>query len=70
VITDDLSAPVLVFNLRAAADSGLEQVLDLHRQHGEPVFLTYRQLQHGPSFEPLDVSMRVVFISLCMTSDH
>jgi uncharacterized protein (TIGR02679 family) len=62
VIIDNLSAPVLVFNLRAAPGSGLEQVLALHRQHGEPVFLTYRQLQHGPSFEPLDASMRAVFI--------
>jgi len=62
VIIDDLSAPVLVFNLRAAAGSSLEQVLDLHRQQGEPVFLTYRQLQLGRSFEPLDPAMRAVFI--------
>jgi uncharacterized protein (TIGR02679 family) len=62
VIIDDLSAPVLVFNLRGAGGSALEQVLDLHRQQGEPVFLTYRQLQLDPSFEPLDASMRAVFI--------
>jgi len=62
VITDDLSAPVLVFNLRAATASALEQVLDLHRQQDEPVFLTYRQLQRGHPFEPLDPAMRTVFI--------
>jgi uncharacterized protein (TIGR02679 family) len=62
VIIDDLSAPVLVFNLRAATGSALEQVLDLHRQQGEPVFLAYRQLQPGHLFEPLDPAMRAVFI--------
>jgi uncharacterized protein (TIGR02679 family) len=62
VIIDDLSAPVLVFNLRAATGSSLERVLDLHRHQGEPVFLTYRQLQYGRSFEPLDPAMRSVFI--------
>jgi uncharacterized protein (TIGR02679 family) len=61
-IIDDLSAPVLVFNLRAATGSALEQVLDLHRQQGEPVFITYRQLQSGGHFEPLDPAMRTVFI--------
>jgi uncharacterized protein (TIGR02679 family) len=62
VIIDDLSAPVLVFNLRAATGSALEQVLDLHRRQVEPVFLTYRQLQTGCPFEPLDSAMRTVFI--------
>src|SRR6202043_3828589 len=60
VVIDDLSAPVLVFNLRAAIGSGLEQVLDLHRKQGEPVFLTYRQLRSAPPFEPLDPAMRTV----------
>jgi uncharacterized protein (TIGR02679 family) len=62
VIIDDLSAPVLTFNLRAAAHSALEQVLDLHRRQGEPVFLTYRQLQPGSTFVPLDPDMRTVFV--------
>jgi uncharacterized protein (TIGR02679 family) len=62
VVIDDLSAPVLVFNLRAATGSALEQVLDLHRRQGEPVFLTYRLLQPGHPFEPLDPAMRTVFI--------
>ena len=62
VIIDDLSAPVLTFNLRAALGSALEQVLGLHRQQGQPAFLTYRQLQSGASFEPLDPAMHVVFV--------
>jgi uncharacterized protein (TIGR02679 family) len=62
VIIDDLSAPVLVYNLRATTGSPLGQVLDLHRQQGEPAFLTYRQLQRGLPFEPLDPAMRMVFI--------
>lgn len=62
VIIDDLSAPVLVFNLRAARNSSLGSVLELHRQQGQPAFLTYRQLQRGNSFEPLDPAMRVIFI--------
>jgi uncharacterized protein (TIGR02679 family) len=62
VIIDDLSAPVLTFNLRAAAGSALEEVLDLHRRQGEPVFLTYRQLQPESLFQPLDPAMRAVFI--------
>jgi uncharacterized protein (TIGR02679 family) len=62
VIIDDLSAPVLVFNLRAAADSALEQVLQLNRQQVEPAFLTYRQLQLGRFSAPLEPAMRVVFI--------
>ena len=62
VIIDDLSAPVLIFNLRAAAGSALEQLLDLHRHQGQPAFLTYRQLQSSNMFEPLDPAMRTVFI--------
>lgn len=62
VIIDDLSSPVLVFNLRAAKDSALEPILDLHRQQGQPAFLTYRQIQNGNSFESLDAAMRVIYI--------
>jgi len=62
VVIDDLSAPVLIFNLRAAAGSALEQILALHRQQGQPAFLTYRQLQSSNMFEPLDYTMRTVFI--------
>jgi len=45
VIIDDLSAPALVFNLRAATNSALEPILDLHRRQRQPAFLTYRQLR-------------------------
>jgi uncharacterized protein (TIGR02679 family) len=62
VIIDDLSAPVLVFNLRASAGSALEPFLDLHRQKGQPAFLSYRQLQVENSFLPLDSAARVVYI--------
>lgn len=62
VIIDDLSAPVLIFNLCAGPDSSLAPLFDLHRQQGQPAFLTYRQLQSGHTFEPLDPAMRTVFI--------
>jgi uncharacterized protein (TIGR02679 family) len=62
VIIDDLSAPVLVFNLRAAASSPLGAVLEVHRQQVQPAFLTYRQLHQGNSFKPLDSAMQVIFV--------
>lgn len=62
VLIDDLSAPVLTFNLRAAGDSELGQILDLHRQQGQPAFLTYRQLRGSNAFEPIDSAMQTVFI--------
>ncbi|MEP6672520.1 MAG: TIGR02679 family protein [Chthoniobacter sp.] len=62
VIIDDLSAPVLVYNLRAAPDSALGSVLELHRQQKQPAFLTYRQLQSGNSFQPLHPAMCVIFV--------
>ena len=62
VIIDDLSAPVLVFNLRATTGSALEAVLTLHRQQGQPAFLTYRQLQTGANFGPLHPEMRIIYI--------
>jgi uncharacterized protein (TIGR02679 family) len=62
ILVDDLSAPVLVFNLRAAPNSSLAPLLDLHRQQGQPVFFTYRQLRSGSSFAPLDPKMKVVFV--------
>lgn len=62
VVIDDLSAPVLVFNLRATTGSALEAVLTLHRQQGQPAFLTYRQLQTGANFGPLDPEMRIVYV--------
>lgn len=62
VIVDDLSGPVLTFNLRGAMGSHLGQILDLHRQQGQPAFLTYRQLQGSNVFEPIDPTMRRVFV--------
>jgi uncharacterized protein (TIGR02679 family) len=40
----------------------LGQLLDLHRQQGQPAFLTYRQLQGSNLFEPLNPAMRTVFV--------
>jgi uncharacterized protein (TIGR02679 family) len=62
VVIDDLSAPVLTFNLRGTVGSSLEQVLGVYRQQGQPAFLTYRQLQISNMFEPLDPAMRTVFV--------
>jgi uncharacterized protein (TIGR02679 family) len=62
VIIDDLSAPVLVFNLTASDNSPLGSLLELQRQQIQPAFLTYRQLHGSHSFAPLDPAMRVIFI--------
>jgi len=62
VVIDDLSAPVLIFNLRAAVGSAMGKLLDLHRQEGQPAFLTYRQLQSSNMLEPLNPAMRTIFI--------
>jgi uncharacterized protein (TIGR02679 family) len=62
VVIDDLSAPVLVFNLCAVTGSALEEVLQLYRQQGQPAFLTYRQLQGSVNFEPLDSKLRIIYV--------
>ncbi|HEY0790166.1 MAG TPA: TIGR02679 family protein [Chthoniobacterales bacterium] len=62
VIIDDLSAPVLAFNLRGTSGSALEAFLELYRRHGLPGFFTYRQLQTSDAFLPLHPSMRKVFV--------
>jgi uncharacterized protein (TIGR02679 family) len=62
VIIDDLSAPVLVFNLHAAEGSTLEELLALYRQQGQPAFLTYRQLSGAAFFPPATPAMRTVYI--------
>ena len=62
MVIDDLSAPALVLNLRAAAGSDLEQVLAFYRKQAQPAFLTYRQLQGGANFEPSDPATRIIFI--------
>lgn len=45
VVPDELSSTVLVLNLPADNDSPLGQVLALHRLHGEPCRITFRQLR-------------------------
>jgi uncharacterized protein (TIGR02679 family) len=52
VLTDGVSASVLVHGLLAAGDSLTGEVLNLHRRAGEPCRLTIRQLlRHPPRFE-------------------
>lgn len=62
VIIDDLSSPVLTFNLRGTAGSGLGQLLQLYREQAQPAFLTYRQLQDANAFVPLEPALRRVFV--------
>jgi len=51
VVMDDVSAPVLVLNLRALDHSLTGRILNLSAEAGEPVRLTLRQLlKHPPSF--------------------
>ena len=49
VIVDDLSAPVLCLNLRAAPGSALAPWINWHADHHEPLYLPWRQLHR---FEP------------------
>jgi uncharacterized protein (TIGR02679 family) len=62
VVVDDLSAPVLVFNLRAAPGSALEEVLAVQRRLNQPAYFSYRQLHGGNPFLPLGKAMRRVFV--------
>ena len=48
VICDELSAPVLVLNLRASDDRPTSRVLRTYADVGEPTFLTIRQLLRAP----------------------
>jgi uncharacterized protein (TIGR02679 family) len=53
VICDELSAPVLILNLRAVGDSASSQALRIQASAGEPGFLTIRQLlRPGLAFTP------------------
>ena len=53
VLCDELSAPVLVLNLRADGDSLTGQALNLHAVAGEPYRISVRQLRrHPPVFAP------------------
>lgn len=48
VLLDDLSAPVLVLNLRASGSHHVSRVLDACADAGEPCHLTLRQLRRSP----------------------
>ena len=48
VLCDELSAPVLVLNLRGDARTLTGQALRLHAEHGEPYRLSMRQLLRDP----------------------
>lgn len=48
VLCDELSAPVLVLNLRARSSSITERALDLHADAGEPYRVSTRQLVRAP----------------------
>jgi len=52
VLCDELSAPVLVLNLRADSQSLTGRALNLHADAGEPYRMSVRQLRrHPPSFD-------------------
>ncbi len=60
VLCDELSAPVLLLNIRAAGESSTSRALRLHAEAGEPCFLSTRQvLRAGPLFTPDGVGLRV-----------
>lgn len=48
VLCDELSAPVLVLNLRLHDDGPIARILDLHADTGEPCRLSTRQLARKP----------------------
>ena len=53
VLCDEVSAPVLVLNLRADSQSLTGQALNLHAESGEPYRVSVRQLRrHPPVFDP------------------
>jgi uncharacterized protein (TIGR02679 family) len=45
IVSDDVSAPVLVLNIRAASDGLLATTLNQHADLGEPFHVTVRQLE-------------------------
>ena len=52
VLCDELSAPVLVLNLRADSNSLTGRSLNLHADSAEPCRISVRQLRrHAPSFD-------------------
>ncbi len=62
VLCDELSAPVLVLNLRSGDNGLTARALRLHADGGEPYRLTSRQLlRHPPQFHPA-VTGSTVFV--------
>ncbi|HWB14136.1 MAG TPA: TIGR02679 family protein [Pirellulales bacterium] len=62
VLCDELSAPVLVLNLRADSESFTGRALNLHAAAGEPYRVSVRQLRRDPPiFDPI-TSGPVVFV--------
>lgn len=62
VLCDELSAPVLVLNLRADNESLTGRALNLHAAAGEPYRISVRQLRrHPPVFDPMSCGP-VVFV--------
>jgi uncharacterized protein (TIGR02679 family) len=62
VICDELSAPVLVLNLRASDDGPTSCALRLYADAGEPTFLSIRQLIRTPLTFSREVVGSVVYI--------
>jgi uncharacterized protein (TIGR02679 family) len=62
VICDELSAPVLVLNLRASDNGPTSRALRLYADAGEPTFLSIRQLIRTPLTFSREVVGSVVYI--------
>ena len=62
VICDELSAPVLVLNLRAADGQPTSRALRLYAEAGEPTFISIRQLLRTPPTFSQEVVGSKVFV--------
>ena len=62
VLCDELSAPVLVFNLHGDAETLTGRALRLHADHGEPYRLSIRQLLRDPPAFDVATVGRVVYV--------
>src|SRR5439155_11449495 len=61
VICDELSAPVLVLNLRASDDQPTSRALRIYADAGEPTFLSIRQLLRAPPIFSRGATASVVY---------
>jgi uncharacterized protein (TIGR02679 family) len=62
ILCDDLSAPVLTLNLRAAGGSPSSEALELHAASGEPYWLTTRQLLRDSLVFSVDATGPEIFV--------